>query len=96
MEPILHSVAGNQENHDRGLIMKNGSKVLLCIADCAGLEGDRCFGGEVNGVGDRHGKPVVLTIRAGEMDGAGIIFCCSANGVWLVNHVPPQYINFPH
>jgi putative RNA 2'-phosphotransferase len=47
-------------------------------------------------VGGRHGKPVLLTIRAGEMDGAGIVFCCSANGVWLVNHVPPQYINFPH
>lgn len=46
-------------------------------------------------VGGRHGKPVLLIIRAGEMHRAGHIFCCSANGVWLVNNVPPQFIDFP-
>jgi len=46
-------------------------------------------------VGGRHGKPVVLTIRAGDMHRAGFVFRCSANGVWLVNHVPPQFIEFP-
>ena len=46
-------------------------------------------------VGGRHGKPVLLTIRAGEMHRAGFVFRCSANGVWLVNHVPPQFIEFP-
>ena len=46
-------------------------------------------------VGGRHGKPVILTIRAGEMHRAGFEFRCSTNGVWLVDHLPPQYIEFP-
>lgn len=46
-------------------------------------------------VGGRHGKPLLLTIRAGEMHRAGHVFRCSANGVWLVNHVPPNFIQFP-
>lgn len=46
-------------------------------------------------VGGRHGTPVLLTIRAGEMNRAGHTFRCSTNGVWLVNHVPPQFIDFP-
>jgi putative RNA 2'-phosphotransferase len=46
-------------------------------------------------VGGRHGKPVLLTIRAGEMHRAGHHFRCSANGVWLVSHVPPEFIEFP-
>jgi len=46
-------------------------------------------------VGRRHGKPALLTIRAGEMHRAGFVFRCSANGVWLVDHVPSQFIEFP-
>jgi putative RNA 2'-phosphotransferase len=46
-------------------------------------------------VGARHGKPVLLTIRAGEMHKAGHQFRRSANGVWLVPQVPPQFIDFP-
>ena len=46
-------------------------------------------------VGGRHGKPVLLTIRAGDMHRTGFAFRCSANGVWLVNDVPPQFIIFP-
>lgn len=46
-------------------------------------------------VGGRHGKPVLLTIRAGDMQRAGFVFRRSANGVWLVDHVPPQFIEFP-
>lgn len=45
-------------------------------------------------VGARHGKPVLLIIRAGDMHRAGRVFRCSANGVWLVNHVPPEFIDF--
>ncbi|MEK7780908.1 MAG: RNA 2'-phosphotransferase [Verrucomicrobiota bacterium] len=45
-------------------------------------------------VGGRHGRPVLLTIRAGKMHRAGFVFRCSANGVWLVDHVPPQFIEF--
>jgi len=46
-------------------------------------------------VGGRHGKPMLLTIRAGDMHRAGFVFRCSANRVWLVDHVPPQFIEFP-
>ena len=46
-------------------------------------------------VGGRHGKPALLTIRAGDMHRAGFEFRCSANGVWLVSEVPPQFIEFP-
>ena len=45
-------------------------------------------------VGARHGKPVLLIIRAGDKHRAGHAFRCSANGVWLVNHVPPEFIDF--
>jgi putative RNA 2'-phosphotransferase len=45
-------------------------------------------------VGGRHGKPVLLVIRADDMHRAGHVFRCSANGVWLVEHVPAQYIQF--
>ena len=43
-------------------------------------------------VGSRHGKPVVLIVDAAGMHQAGYIFYCSDNGVWLVEHVPPQYL----
>jgi len=43
-------------------------------------------------VGNRHGKPVVLTINATKMQTDGFIFYLSENGVWLVDAVPPEYI----
>lgn len=43
-------------------------------------------------VGARHGKPVLLTILAGQMHREGHVFYRSTNGVWLVEHVPPQFI----
>lgn len=43
-------------------------------------------------VGARHGKAVVFAVNAAAMQLAGYIFYCSANGVWLVDHVPPQYL----
>ena len=46
-------------------------------------------------VGARHGKPALLIIHAGDMHRAGHVFYRSANGVWLVEHVPPQFIEFP-
>jgi len=45
-------------------------------------------------VGARHGKPVLLTILASQMHNEGHVFSRSTNGVWLVEHVPPQYIRF--
>ncbi|WP_433236537.1 RNA 2'-phosphotransferase [Streptosporangium sp. CA-135522] len=46
-------------------------------------------------VGARRGRPVVLVVRSGDMCRAGHEFRISANGVWLVSHVPPGYISFP-
>jgi putative RNA 2'-phosphotransferase len=46
-------------------------------------------------VGARRGRPVLLTIRAGDMHRAGRSFRQSTNGVWLTDEVPPQYIIFP-
>ncbi|HEY6226541.1 MAG TPA: RNA 2'-phosphotransferase [Verrucomicrobiae bacterium] len=45
-------------------------------------------------VGQRRGRPVILKIRAGEMHRQGHVFRRSANNVWLVAFVPPQFIEF--
>lgn len=46
-------------------------------------------------VGARRGKPVVLSVDAGAMHEAGHEFRVSANGVWLVDGVPPAFLRFP-
>ena len=46
-------------------------------------------------VGARHGKPVVLTVRSGEMQRAGHQFHLSENGVWLTANVPPNFLTIP-
>jgi putative RNA 2'-phosphotransferase len=43
-------------------------------------------------VGQRHGKPVVLEVLAGEMYSKGYSFFQSANGAWLTDAVPPAYL----
>jgi putative RNA 2'-phosphotransferase len=43
-------------------------------------------------VGARRGRPVVLVVDAARMHEGGFTFFCSANGVWLVDHVPPAYV----
>ena len=43
-------------------------------------------------VGSRRGKPVVLKIDSAGMHRDGYVFYRSANGVWLTDAVPPQYI----
>ncbi|BAZ30994.1 phosphotransferase KptA/Tpt1 [Cylindrospermum sp. NIES-4074] len=43
-------------------------------------------------VGARHGKPVVFIVDAGAMYQAGYTFYCSDNDVWLVDSVPPEYL----
>ena len=47
-------------------------------------------------VGQRRGRPVVLIIRSGDMHRSGHQFYLSANGVWLVEHVPAQFIEQDH
>lgn len=43
-------------------------------------------------VGQRHGKPVVLKIKALLMHEQGFKFFQSENGVWLIDRVPVAYI----
>lgn len=45
-------------------------------------------------VGQRHGKAIVLSIRAQEMYTQGYRFFCAENGVWLTAAVPPQFIDW--
>ena len=44
-------------------------------------------------VGQRRGKAVLLTVRAGEMAAPGLVFFVTPNGVWLTDAVPPEYID---
>ena len=46
-------------------------------------------------VGKRHGKPVILTIKTGEMAQSGYKFYLSENGVWLTDAVPAEFIERP-
>lgn len=46
-------------------------------------------------VGTRRGKPVILTIASAAMHAAGHDFFLSANGVWLTDAVPVEFIEFP-
>jgi putative RNA 2'-phosphotransferase len=44
-------------------------------------------------VAARRSSPVVLAIAAREMETRGFSFFMTANGVWLTEHVPPDYIS---
>lgn len=46
-------------------------------------------------VGARRGRPVLLAVRAGDMHRAGHVFYRTPNNVWLVDAVPPEFIEFP-
>lgn len=46
-------------------------------------------------VGQRRGKPVVLTVDAKAMFEAGHTFFVTPNDVWLTDHVPPEFITIP-
>jgi len=43
-------------------------------------------------VGERRGRPVILKVDAGRMHRDGCKFYLSANGVWLTDTVPPEYL----
>ena len=45
-------------------------------------------------VGARRGRPVViLRVDAGAMQRQGYLFYRSENGVWLTDHVLPEYLS---
>jgi len=46
-------------------------------------------------VGRRHGRVVVLVVRARDMHAAGHAFYLSANGVWLADRVPVEFLDLP-
>jgi putative RNA 2'-phosphotransferase len=46
-------------------------------------------------VGRRRGVPVIIKVAAGTMHRAGHEFYQSANGVWLTDHVPPEFLTIP-
>jgi putative RNA 2'-phosphotransferase len=46
-------------------------------------------------VGRRHGRPVVLVVRAAEMQEGGHRFYLAENGVWLTDAVPPRFLEIP-
>lgn len=46
-------------------------------------------------VGARHGTPVVLPVEAEAMHAAGHRFYVSGKDVWLTEHVPVSFIQFP-
>ena len=46
-------------------------------------------------VGARRGLPVILRVNAGKMHQAGHRFEVTGNRVWLTEHVPSEYIEFP-
>ncbi|MBW8639488.1 RNA 2'-phosphotransferase [Hoeflea sp. WL0058] len=68
-------------------IMKHG--VLPRNRQYVHLSGDRETAVKV---GQRHGKPVVLTIPALKMHQQGAQFFQARNGVWLTNEIAPQYL----
>lgn len=43
-------------------------------------------------VGKRHGAVAVLRVDTAQMVADGVVFYRSANGVWLVDTVPPNYL----
>jgi putative RNA 2'-phosphotransferase len=44
-------------------------------------------------VGQRHGKPVVLQVKSGDMHRDGHLFYLSENQVWLTDFVEAKYIH---
>ena len=45
-------------------------------------------------VGSRRGFPKLLVVDAQQMHADGFEFFLSENGVWLTDHVPPEYLSF--
>jgi putative RNA 2'-phosphotransferase len=43
-------------------------------------------------VGGRRGKSIIIGVNAVLMESNGHNFYCTENDVWLVDHVPPQYL----
>ena len=88
MEPpefLYHGTATRFLESIRATGLNSGSRqhVHMCSDEATAIR-----------VGQRHGKPAILIIRAQEMAAAGYKFYLSANGVWLTESVSVVYIDF--
>jgi putative RNA 2'-phosphotransferase len=82
--PLLYHGTGEKSVAailERGLLKMARHHVHLSIDQDTALK-----------VGMRHGRPVIFAVDAAAMFSDGFQFYCSANGVWLVDHVPPNYL----
>ena len=68
---------------DTGLIPKSRQYVHLSCDISTAAE-----------VGKRHGVPIVFRVRSGDMYRADYKFYRSANGVWLTDNVPYEYLEW--
>jgi putative RNA 2'-phosphotransferase len=82
--PILYhgTGRGNAESIRRGGLLKRKRHHVHLSSD---------FATAVK-VGTRHGKPVVFAVDAAALRQGGVPFYRSVNGVWLVEHVPAEYL----
>lgn len=48
-----------------------------------------------NIVGVRRGKPIILKIKAKQLQATGVKFYRTENDVWLAEHIPSEFIEFP-
>jgi putative RNA 2'-phosphotransferase len=65
----------------QGLIAKGRQYVHLSADEATAIK-----------VGRRHGEPIVLVVKADRMQHDGFRFYRSANGVWLSDRVPVEYL----
>lgn len=74
-------------HHAAGLILKNGLSKMSRhhVHLTTNIE-------IAKNVGKRRGRLVLFAVQAQRMREDGYSFYCSDNGVWLVDFVPPQYI----
>jgi putative RNA 2'-phosphotransferase len=68
---------------EKGLLPGSRLHVHLSLTESSAAE-----------VGSRHGRPLVLGVRALDMHKDGYIFYLSDNGVWLTAKIPPCYLVF--
>ena len=69
---------------EQGLLKQNRTHVHLSADKETALK-----------VGTRHGVPVILQVKAQEMQEAGFEFFISENKVWLTDQVPHKFLVFP-
>ena len=85
-EVLYHGTATRFANSIRGQGLKKRNR------DHVHLSADEVT---AKSVGSRHGKPIILIVNSAEMHADGHQFFLSENKVWLTDHVPAKYLEFP-